>query len=165
MVQGPLRECRSIRSGASGYLITAHHLYASLLYLSRWLCGGITNQNPKTKNHLCVLLKKNICGAAYQRKKQIKPKKPSDAHNPLISPVIKLVIRHPSQKERTLKETLGSYAHHPLSPVMNLIIRHPLSPVVKVGLGISRTNADSQWNPVYNAFHRIFCCGNETIRR
>ena len=23
----------------------------------------------------------------------------------------------------------------------------------KVGLGISRTNADSQWNPVYNAFH------------
>jgi len=35
----------------------------------------------------------------------------------------------------------------------------------KVGLGISRTNADSQWNPVYNAFHRNFCCGNETIRR
>jgi len=25
--------------------------------------------------------------------------------------------------------------------------------VLKVGLGISRTNADSQWNPVYNAFH------------
>jgi len=37
--------------------------------------------------------------------------------------------------------------------------------VIKVGLGISRTSADSQWNPVYNAFHRIFCCGNETIRR
>jgi len=37
--------------------------------------------------------------------------------------------------------------------------------LVKVGLGISRTNADSQWNPVYNAFHRNFCCGNETIRR
>ena len=36
---------------------------------------------------------------------------------------------------------------------------------VKVGLDISRTNADSQWNPAYNAFHRIFCCGNETIRR
>jgi len=35
----------------------------------------------------------------------------------------------------------------------------------KVGLGISRTNADSQWNPAYNAFHRIFCCGNETIRQ
>ena len=35
----------------------------------------------------------------------------------------------------------------------------------KVGLGISRTNVDSQWNLVYNAFHRIFCCGNETIRR
>jgi len=25
---------------------------------------------------------------------------------------------------------------------------------VKVGLGICRTNADSQWNPVYNTFHR-----------
>ena len=35
----------------------------------------------------------------------------------------------------------------------------------KVGLGIFRTNADSQWNPVYNVFHRNFCCGNETIRR
>ena len=30
--------------------------------------------------------------------------------------------------------------------------------------GISRTNADSQWNPVYNVFHRIFCRANETIR-
>ena len=37
--------------------------------------------------------------------------------------------------------------------------------VVKVWLGFSRTNADSQWNPVYNVFHRKFCCGNETIRR
>jgi hypothetical protein len=36
---------------------------------------------------------------------------------------------------------------------------------IKMGLGISRTNADSQWNPVYNVFHRNFCCGNETIRR
>ena len=36
---------------------------------------------------------------------------------------------------------------------------------VNVGLGISRTNVDSQWNPVYNVFHRIFCCENETIRR
>ena len=35
---------------------------------------------------------------------------------------------------------------------------------VKVGLVISRTNADSQWNPVYNAFHRKICCGNVTIR-
>jgi len=42
---------------------------------------------------------------------------------------------------------------------------HPLSLVIKVGLGISRTNADSQSNPVYNAFHRFFCSGNETIRR
>jgi len=36
---------------------------------------------------------------------------------------------------------------------------------LKVGLGISRTNADSQWNPVYNVFHRNFRCGNEKIRR
>ena len=35
-------------------------------------------------------------------------------------------------------------------------------PHLKVGLGIFRTNADSQWNPVYNVFHRF--CGNETIR-
>jgi len=34
----------------------------------------------------------------------------------------------------------------------------------KVGLGISPTNADSRWNPVYNAFHQKNCCGNETIR-
>jgi len=27
---------------------------------------------------------------------------------------------------------------------------------LKVGLGISRTNADSQWNPVYNVFIEIF---------
>ena len=27
------------------------------------------------------------------------------------------------------------------------------------------SKADSQWNPVYNVFHRKFCCGNETIRR
>ena len=37
--------------------------------------------------------------------------------------------------------------------------------LLKGGLGISRTNADSQWNQVYNAFHRFFCCGNETIRQ
>jgi len=35
---------------------------------------------------------------------------------------------------------------------------------IKVGLGIFRTNVDSEWNPVYNAFHRNFCCGNEMIR-
>jgi len=33
-----------------------------------------------------------------------------------------------------------------------------------VGLGICRTDADSQRNSVYTAFHRFFCCGNETIR-
>jgi len=33
----------------------------------------------------------------------------------------------------------------------------------KVGLGISRTNADSQWISVYNVFHRICCCENEAI--
>jgi len=31
-----------------GCLITTHHLYASLLYLSRQLCGSITHQNPNT---------------------------------------------------------------------------------------------------------------------
>jgi len=40
-----------------------------------------------------------------------------------------------------------------------------IRPKLKVGLGICRTNADFQWNTVYNVFHRIFCCGNETIRR
>jgi len=29
---------------------------------------------------------------------------------------------------------------------------------VRVGLGISLTNIDSQWNPFYKAFHRIRCC-------
>jgi len=37
--------------------------------------------------------------------------------------------------------------------------------VIKVGLGISQTNSDSEWNPVYNAFHRIFCCENKTIHQ
>jgi len=32
-----------------------------------------------------------------------------------------------------------------------------------VGLGISQTNADSQYNSVYKAFHRVRCCGNEKI--
>jgi len=39
------------------------------------------------------------------------------------------------------------------------------SRMFKVRLGLSRTNAGSQWNPVYNALHRFFGCGNETIRR
>jgi len=38
-------------------------------------------------------------------------------------------------------------------------------PHLKVGLGISRTNADSEWNPVYNTFPRICWCGNETFCR
>jgi len=33
------------------------------------------------------------------------------------------------------------------------------------GFGISRTNADFQWNLVHNAFRRVRCCRNETIRR
>jgi len=36
---------------------------------------------------------------------------------------------------------------------------------LKAGLGISRTNAGSQWNPVYNALHRIRSCRNEPIGR
>ena len=35
-------------------------------------------------------------------------------------------------------------------------VSHSVKSLFKVGLGISRTNADSQWNQVYNAFHRIF---------
>ena len=45
-VRGPLRECRSILQALPDYPITAHHLYVSLMQLSRWVCGGIT----KTKN-------------------------------------------------------------------------------------------------------------------
>jgi len=37
--------------------------------------------------------------------------------------------------------------------------------MLKVGLSIFRTDTDSQRNPVYKAFHRIRCCGNETIRQ
>jgi len=37
--------------------------------------------------------------------------------------------------------------------------------LLKVWLGIARTSADSQLNPVYKAFHRICCWGNKTIRR
>ena len=35
----------------------------------------------------------------------------------------------------------------------------------KVGLGISRTIADSQYIPVNNVFHRIRFCTHETIRQ
>ena len=36
---------------------------------------------------------------------------------------------------------------------------------IKLGLDISRTNTEFQRNPVYQAFHRIRHCGNETIRQ
>ena len=36
------------------------------------------------------------------------------------------------------------------------IQRFGVPKLFKVVLGISRTNVDSQWNPVYNTFHRIF---------
>ena len=35
----------------------------------------------------------------------------------------------------------------------------------KVGLGVSRTNTDSPWNPVYKALDRIRFCGNDPIAR
>ena len=42
------------------------------------------------------------------------------------------------------------------TPSASILFSHTnLLHVLKVGLGISRTNADSQWNPVYNAFHRF----------
>jgi len=34
-----------------------------------------------------------------------------------------------------------------------------------VGFGIPRANADFLWDPVYDAFHRVFGCGNETVLR
>jgi len=36
---------------------------------------------------------------------------------------------------------------------------------LKVRLSISRTNAGSQWNPVYKVFHRIHRCRNKIICR
>jgi len=45
------------------------------------------------------------------------------------------------------------------------IKQNVIFPGIKAGLGMSGTNADSQWNPVYNAFHRNFGSRNETIRR
>jgi len=38
-------------------------------------------------------------------------------------------------------------------------------PDLKVGLGMFGTNAESQWDPVYNAFNRVHWCGNETMRQ
>ena len=42
---------------------------------------------------------------------------------------------------------------------------HWKTELFKLRLGISQMNSDSQWNPVYNAGHRIFCSGNESMRR
>jgi len=39
------------------------------------------------------------------------------------------------------------------------------SRTLPVRLGISQTKANSQWNLLYNAFHRIHRCGNKTIHR
>ena len=43
-VQGPLRECRSIGRALPGFPITAHHLFAFLMYLKGYLCGGMAKQ-------------------------------------------------------------------------------------------------------------------------
>ena len=50
-VRGPLQECRSIRSGASGlpyYCTPLVCISAVIGLLGARLCGGITNQKPKT---------------------------------------------------------------------------------------------------------------------
>ena len=60
----------------------------------------------------------------------------------------------------SVREAVVAYQVDAYSPTDSRIHLH----YFKVVLGISRTNADSQWNSVYNAFHRNFCCGNETIR-
>jgi len=78
------------------------------------------------------------------------------------SPKWQIIVHKRATKYRALLRKMtckdkGSYGSSP--PCILLWC------VLKVGLGISRTNADSEWNPVYNTFHRIFGCGNETIRR
>jgi len=62
----------------------------------------------------------------------------------------------PSYNKKTLlmdsklpKKLLGSGFSTPYTPFCLIC-------TIQVGLGISRTNADSQWNPVYNVFHRNF---------
>jgi len=45
------------RQAALVYLITAHHLYAFLLYLARWLCGGFKQKQKKPSP--CSLFKKD----------------------------------------------------------------------------------------------------------
>jgi len=42
-------------------------------------------------------------------------------------------------------------------PRISFILFYSLLPASWGGVGFSRTNADSQWNPVYNTFHRFFC--------
>ena len=56
-LQIPKVHCGSaVRFGRAlpGYPITTHYLYAFLLYLDCYLCGGITNQNPKTSKQIVI---------------------------------------------------------------------------------------------------------------
>ena len=47
-------------------------------------------------------------------------------------------------------------AHHAFSQILyTTYVQGPSIRSIKVSLGISRTNADCQWNPVYNTFHRF----------
>ena len=73
----------------------------------------------------------------------------------------KCLLLHRLEQHRCillLKETYRTLAQ-PADPCGNHlgdIISKIHKTHFKVGLGISRTNAGSQWNPVYNAFHRFF---------
>jgi len=81
-----------------------------------------------------------------------------------------LVLDGPGDENGYHRQVLASLKlrlrnDHKLPNINVCSLPQPQQHTFKVRLGISRTNADSQWNPVYNAFHRFLGCGNETIRR
>ena len=71
---------------------------------------------------------------------------------------IKQILRNSHKFEVSSKASQGACVPPALPPLRTcdgqIITVQALH--LKVGSGISRTNADSQRNPVYNAFHRNF---------
>jgi len=76
--------------------------------------------------------------------------------------VDKIVLTHFNSSFRRFSTHAFDRANHCCILFIKSIFRSSRV-FIKVGLGICRTNADSQWNLVYNAFHRNFCRENETI--
>ena len=72
-------------------------------------------------------------------------------------------IRPPGEIIRTIWYTVTNKSTRSTLSVMTHWIWKQGFSLTKVGLDIFHTNADSQWNPVYKAFHRIRFCGNEPI--